>query len=125
MSIETKKTLCTYEYPAASHDIATWRNSMEEYGHINEWVDMPDGSARVRLKGNEWMAIMPVKEAEGARACSNHASIMTISESHSWNKWIHFGKLRFDPATYRRIAARVSTIPAVSRASKALESEGI
>ena len=117
-----KFTLCTYESPAAQHDIDEWRRKADLNGHIIEWRDHPDGSCRVLLQGHELMVIWPLTPLPHGYVDVN--PLMASVREHTWNKWIHFGKQLLTPYQYAMVAQHVPMLHP-PRQRKQPESEGI
>ena len=113
-----RMTLCTYERPAAQHDIDSWRGSMEEQGRILKWEIRGDGSIRVSME-DEIMFIYPVE----SHPCGG-AMVATgcWASDRVWDKWIHFGKLLFTVEQYEDIS---SNVLAISKRKRQLKLEGV
>ena len=124
-----RATLCTYEHPAAQHDIDSWRESMEAQGRIHQWMSMTSGIVKVLIKDGgkalpnvvEEMIICPLASHPHGLIATE---FMEMARSREWDKWIHFGKMLLTPEQYRVAASRVANLRQ-PRQSKQLGSEGI
>ena len=125
MEQRAKHTLCTYEHPAALHDIDSWRRGMDSDGRIHSWVIRTDGSTKAILQSDgeivEVMIIHPIQSHPMGVLASD---FMKTARSRDWAKWIHFGKMLFTPEQYRVAASRVDNLKQ-PRTEKCLGSEGI
>ena len=102
-----KKTLCTYEHPAALHDIHRWRDGMESTGKIKDWMTQANGSIVVHIKGSEEDEVMFIHPIVWEAKGTLMGDVLRAAMSTSWDKWIHFGKVLFTPDQYAVISSRV------------------
>lgn len=99
-----RNTFCTYEHPAALHDIEAWRESMEAKGRIMDWADQSNGMTKVIIVSSdgqtvERMLIVPVD----SRVDDHEARATFWGTTRCWDKWLHFGRIAFTPDDYSRI----------------------
>jgi hypothetical protein len=99
-----RHTFCTYEHPAARHDIEAWREAMEAKGRIMDWVEQSNGMTKVIIASSdgqavESMLIVPVD----SRVRDHEARATYWATTDRWDKWLHFGRLTFSPGDYCRI----------------------
>ena len=129
-SSAVRTTLCTYEAPAAWHDIVAWKDSMEEKGRIHQWLLLTNGMIRVLITDGsdralpnviEEMVICPLRGHPGGLLATD---FMEMARSRDWGKWIHFGKMLLTPEQYRVASSRVANLRQ-PRQRKQLGSEGI
>jgi hypothetical protein len=118
-------TICTYEHPAALHDIDQWRATMESEGKISNWEARSFGTYKVSMRSGETMYICPISTNNEGRIDPD-ALLRVVDSKSQWTKWIHFGKLLFSARQYEKIASKVASINWSSRSNpKDLKSEGI